>query len=80
MNPLHIRQHLLPDMRTRVKKNFKVYETGKCRRRYYKYPGCGVQKYIIDLLYETYKGKSGWKTGENLKKRFFQSSGVRVIK
>lgn len=35
MNPLHIRQHLIPDMRTRVKKKFKVYGKGKRAARYY---------------------------------------------
>ena len=80
MNPLHIRQHLLPDMRTRVKNFFKVYGMGKCRCRYYEYPKCRAWKYIIDLLYETYKAGSDWKPGEICRKDFFLQSGVRVIK
>jgi hypothetical protein len=80
MNPLHIRQHLLPDMRTRVKIFFKVYGMGKCRCRYYKYPKCGVWECIIDLLYETYKGKNGWKRGESPHEKIFWQSGVSVIK
>ncbi|PWV56243.1 hypothetical protein C7475_101758 [Chitinophaga sp. S165] len=40
MNPLHIRQHLIPDMRTRVKKKFKVYGEEKWPGKYYEQPLC----------------------------------------
>ena len=71
MNPLHIRQHLIPDMRTRVKKKFKVYSWEMCLCRYYKYPKCGILKYIIDLLYGTYERRDGCKRAENPLKKIF---------
>lgn len=52
MNPLHIRQHLLPDMRTRVKKKFNVYGKGIGKSRYYNHQGMGCEMHKLFIIWK----------------------------